>query len=462
MTTSPPPSLIPVISSTTTSGSSLTGTSIAQAQPSATEVQVQQTVRLMQSVLQDTVQQLIPPLQQNIANSVNASISATLRQQQQQIQALQLTVQQQQTAQVAASRPPSAGSQGESAHTSVSITNTGVGGTNAQASLSAATLGRLPIPSLVGSVSLLSTRDGIVSSIGQPGTGNSSSNTAVSWSVSTPLQALLPTSMSEVAQQSSTEAVVIGTCTPPIPKKLAQKIWKGEYVDLYELSPMKLGTPEPTILDIFQSKQKKARGKSEKIDTIEMWVRCFNAFVAVMAKQHPGRVIDLLAYSSLIVKASQDFEQNTPWLSYDQHFRKHAAAAKGMVEWGSIEPSLWSLYFGRATAKPLCIDCGEVGHATCTDDQSEKAFTSYGSGATRQGRYDRRFKPYSQTPPKPVCFRWNSPNGCTWVNCSYRHICRTCHAKDHKDTDCPSKKQTYKSDKRPFRSQEGKFPSASK
>ena len=65
---------------------------------------------------------------------------------------------------------------------------------------------------------------------------------------------------------------------------------------MYELSPMKLGTPEPTILDIFQSKQKKARVKSEKIETIEMWVRCFDAFVAVMAKQHPGRVIDLLAY----------------------------------------------------------------------------------------------------------------------------------------------------------------------
>ena len=267
---------------------------------------MQQTVRLMQSVLQDTVQQLIPPLQQNIANSVDASISATLRRQQQQIQALQLTVQQQQTAQVAASHPTSSGSQGESARTSVSISNTGVGGTNAQASLSAATLGRLPIPSLVGSVSVLSTGDGIVSYIGQPGTGNSSSNTAVSCSVSTPLQALLPTSVSEVAQQSSTEAVVKGTCTPPIPKKLSQKVWKGE------LSPMKLGTPEPTILDIFQSKQKKARGKSEKIETIEIWVRCFYAFVADLAKQHPGRVIDLLAYSSLTVKASQDLEQNTP------------------------------------------------------------------------------------------------------------------------------------------------------
>ena len=193
-----------------------------------------------------------------------------------------------------------------------------------------------------------------------------------------------------------------------------------------------------------------------------MWARCFNAFVAIMAKQHPERVVVLLAYSSLIIKASQDFEQTTPWLSYDQHFRKHAAA-KGIVEWGSIEPSLWSLYFGRATAKPLCVDCGEVGHSTCADDQSDKASTSSGSGATKQGRYDRRFQLYSQTPPKPVCFRWNSPKGCTWENCTYRHICRTCHAKDHNENDCPSKKQTYKSrpDKRPFRAQEGKSPSSS-
>ena len=75
-----------------------------------------------------------------------------------------------------------------------------------------------------------------------------------------------------------------------------------------------------------------------------------------------------------------------------------------------------------------------------------------------RGNKTRSIRSYSQPPPKPVCFRCSSPNGCTWVNCSYRHICRACHAKDHKDSDCPSIKQTYKSDKRPFVPRRENFP----
>ena len=57
-----------------------------------------------------------------------------------------------------------------------------------------------------------------------------------------------------------------------------------------------------------------------------------NAYIAVVAMKDASRVQDLLAYASLIVKASNDYE-GTPWLSYDSHFRSHAAA-KPVGEWG--------------------------------------------------------------------------------------------------------------------------------
>ena len=82
---------------------------------------------------------------------------------------------------------------------------------------------------------------------------------------------------------------------------------------------------------------------TKKITTIQQWVVCFNSFVSVMAKRHPERVHELLAYSAVIAKASQDYD-GLPWLAYDSHFRR-VVAASGTWDWSQINPSLWTLYF---------------------------------------------------------------------------------------------------------------------
>ena len=57
----------------------------------------------------------------------------------------------------------------------------------------------------------------------------------------------------------------------------------------------------------------------------------------------------MMAYSSTIVKASQDFE-GTPWLEYDVHFRRQIATQKEQ-SWERIDASIWTLCFTRATPK---------------------------------------------------------------------------------------------------------------
>ena len=52
---------------------------------------------------------------------------------------------------------------------------------------------------------------------------------------------------------------------------------------------------------------------------------CFNSFITIMALKHPEKVKVLLAYSSIIVKASKVFE-GVPWLEYDSCFKREAAA----------------------------------------------------------------------------------------------------------------------------------------
>ena len=130
---------------------------------------------------------------------------------------------------------------------------------------------------------------------------------------STPLASLLP----PLASSPSSGAVSVGSHSPPIPEKLATKIWKGEFIELHELLPSRLGAPEVTLLDLMSGKEKHKEPKT--ITTIQQWVVCFNSFVSVMAKRHPERVHELLAYSAVIAKASQDYD-GLPWLAYDSHF----------------------------------------------------------------------------------------------------------------------------------------------
>ena len=59
----------------------------------------------------------------------------------------------------------------------------------------------------------------------------------------TPLFSLLP----PPADPSSSDALSVGVLSPPVPRKLAEKIWKGEFFDLSELLPSRLGAPELTL-----------------------------------------------------------------------------------------------------------------------------------------------------------------------------------------------------------------------
>ena len=79
----------------------------------------------------------------------------------------------------------------------------------------------------------------------------------------TPLADILPGQTNNL----STDAVSVGPLSPPVPLKLAQKIWRNEFIDLQELLPARLGIPEPTLLDVL-TKTESAKPKKE-IKTVQ-------------------------------------------------------------------------------------------------------------------------------------------------------------------------------------------------
>ena len=209
----------------------------------------------------------------------------------------------------------------------------------------------------------------------------------------TPLSQLvtppLPTSLAN--------AVVVGSTSLPIPLKLAERIWRREFIDMHDLSPTRLGASEPTLYDLLS--QEKAK-KQKHINRIDEWVICFNTYISVVALREPQRVPDLLAYSLLVVQASRDYA-GTPWRAYDTHFRKQAAAMK-LIKWGEKDPSMWLSYFAPALAKQRCEECGFFDHdkKDCqVAQESQGAKTQVTRNGTQISQSAARFAPFpSKTP----------------------------------------------------------------
>ena len=96
-----------------------------------------------------------------------------------------------------------------------------------------------------------------------------------------------------------------------------------------------MGAPEVTLRDLMSNRDKPKEPK--RITSIQQWVVCFHSVISVMPLKHPECVQDLFGYSSMITKASLDYE-GTPWLAYNAHFRRLAAADR-LTQWSQIDAS---------------------------------------------------------------------------------------------------------------------------
>jgi len=220
----------------------------------------------------------------------------------------------------------------------------------------------------------------------------------------------------------------------PIPNKLIQKIKRGEYVDMTELLPEKLGQTEEE--QSSNDKKDKKRNKA-KISSVAQWGECFNAYITVVNQHQPERMSDLLSYASLILRASRMY-QGEGWIQYDRNFRKKAAAFPSL-SWGNIDNSLWTMAFCSATPRQHCKLCFSVDHST--EECEEYKPPTQPKVETQSGQ-----APYASS--NDICRKWNWLS-CTFASCKYRHVCLECH-RQHKIRECPSQKRytpypTYRS-----------------
>jgi hypothetical protein len=160
------------------------------------------------------------------------------------------------------------------------------------------------------------------------------------------LLSILDGSEPEGQSISPSPLVTMGPGLSAIPKKLVAKILANEYIDFTELPPPKgKGRPMPQSLEgqtiVVQAADLLQTRKI--IPNFATWVQCFSLYVATLASKSPERVQELMAYQTIIAKASLRYRWPS-WVVYDQNFRQKAAG-NPTQSWAKVDPSVYTQCF---------------------------------------------------------------------------------------------------------------------
>ena len=121
-------------------------------------------------------------------------------------------------------------------------------------------------------------------------------------------------------------AFILGPGRPPIPPKLVTQILANKFIELSELFPENLESPQcesssftiegGAIVPIPKVSSKRKR----EISDILTWVECFISYITVISASFPSRAHDLLSYMALIISMAKRYTGNC-WLNYGRAFR---------------------------------------------------------------------------------------------------------------------------------------------
>ena len=240
----------------------------------------------------------------------------------------------------------------------------------------------------------------------------------------------------EYTQQTGAGAgIFIGDGVQPVPATVAERFWTWEFIEMVDLLPEQWAVKKEEVAGtlVMPNRRKKL------ITNINLWLQCFTAYVSVMSRRFPADVVEMLAYMSQILKASQEFV-GTAWVNYDTTFRRQAAAS-GNRRWSAVNACLYSLCFtGKATPGKCCELCFSIAYVArecslAADDvdvaygwrmvKSVVASLSGAPAGSQEARPGSQLAMTDRRDPLEVCRNFNSGR-CFYSKCSRRHVCSSC------------------------------------
>ena len=241
------------------------------------------------------------------------------------------------------------------------------------------------------------------------------------------------------SSQPPTPLLTIGVGLPALPKKLIARVHANEYIDFAELPPAKgKARPMPPSLEgqVIVVQAAELMQARKIIPDLATWIQCFAIYAATLSSKYPARMPELMAYQTIIAKASQRYRWPS-WIVYDQNFRQEAAGNPHQ-SWARVDPSIYAQCFtGQAiSAENWCVRCQCLDHTTssCPYRPRKKQWTgTAGSNSTSiQSRQEQQ-----------ICIKYNKFNGdCKFgKECRYLHVCSACR-ESHPISRCTAGRET--------------------
>ena len=182
--------------------------------------------------------------------------------------------------------------------------------------------------------------------------------------------------------------------------------------------------PEVRLSDREGESEKLLQRRPQCVTDIWSWLHCFGTYILVLGPVYSQAIPELMAYMSLIIRCSQDYE-GLAWVCYNMSFRCQAAAS-GNRNWSEVNSTLYSICFtGKSRRNLQCELCLAKSHATSNcplqGDNMERQPAMSPHRGTPFGNMGWR-----QLPPSgEVCKLWNN-NQCRVSRCRHTHVCMRC------------------------------------
>ena len=257
-----------------------------------------------------------------------------------------------------------------------------------------------------------------------------------------------------VGGSTSGQGFSLGHGFPLIPGKIVSRIQKWEFINMSELLPDNLELARRSVehratASCVNLKPPKKRELLEDWKGLVSWSVCFNTFAAIVAKKHPEKFQELLAYHSTILVEALRFGCKG-WMSYDRMFREHVEKEPSS-NWSLLHSMFYSLSFlSQRVEASTCPKCMGSDHSkfecalSALDPQQEPTRSRPMENSRQSGPAKKRFRrdvtPQSGAPsssaPKTICFSFNEGQCFRHPKpCDREHKCIRCGG-DHRMIDC--------------------------
>jgi len=237
---------------------------------------------------------------------------------------------------------------------------------------------------------------------------------------------------SEAAEQPKQYLAAVGL--PTIPRKLANRIWELDFIEMDELlpsnkaiqalegeGPQESGAPTHPGLSPSQSRR--------SMDVMA-WVRCYNLYSAVMAQRRSELIGPMAAHLHTVQTIHN--AGGLAWFQYDWKMRKESCAT-GPTDWGRRDPfNLVSCCSGSRVFddpfSPFPQALAPLSPMEVSTREMEVAKPRQHSQATSTSRKKGG-----------ICRLFNkAPGGCPYGDqCIFMHRCSVCRSVDHEWRNCP-------------------------